>query len=122
MDKNPQAREFDLEVGAAISILLLMVSTAIAVRCFDNSVSHLIVAKAGTMVNFLTAIFSMLAAFYWYKSAANKLPPMIAYWGCAPAHDPFFVAMQKGIVLNRVAAIFSALAAAGGALSMLLAQ
>ena len=44
------------------------------------------------------------------------MPPMIAYWDMTPEHDPFYVAMNKGISLNRIAAIFAGLSAlcAGG--------
>jgi hypothetical protein len=67
--------------------------------------------KAALVLNFVSAASALIAAIFWYLSARKKLPAMLAYWDRAPDTDPFFVAIQAGVRLNRWAAGFAALSA-----------
>jgi len=57
------------------------------------------------------AIFALLAAVFWFASAARDLPAMVTYWGGAPPDDPFFASIRSSARLNRWAAFFSGLSA-----------
>jgi hypothetical protein len=57
------------------------------------------------------ALFALVAALFWFMSAAGKLPPMIAYWDSTPTNDPYYVAIAHSARLNRFAAGFSGLSA-----------
>lgn len=54
------------------------------------------------------AILALLAAWFWYRSAAAPLPPELTYLDGAPATDPFFKALQDGVSLNKTGAAFAA--------------
>ena len=71
------------------------------------------------VLNLVSAGSALAAAFFWYLSARNRLPPMTAYWDGVPNTDPFFVAMQAGVRLNRWAAGFAALSALTAGLATL---
>lgn len=64
-----------------------------------------------TAMNLLSAAGAIVAAFFWYLSARNKLPMMRTYWDSTPSDDPFFVAIQTGVILNRWAAAFAGVSA-----------
>ncbi|KAA0578998.1 hypothetical protein FZ983_16880 [Azospirillum sp. B21] len=66
----------------------------------------------GTVFDIGIGITSGVAAFFWFRSAAGKLPAMVAYYDAAPPTDPFFQAMQRSARMNRWGAAFSGLAAA----------
>jgi hypothetical protein len=66
---------------------------------------------AALILNFTSAGSAFAAAVFWYLSARNKLPPMGSYWDGVPDNDPFFVAIQAGVELNRWAAGFAAVSA-----------
>ena len=53
------------------------------------------------------ALFALVAAFFWFRSAYGKPPPMVTYWGSAPSVDPFYQAVKFSAEMNRVAAAFS---------------
>jgi len=65
----------------------------------------------GIAFNIASAVSALVAAIFWYLSAVGELPPMISYFGYAPPDDPFLLAMQTGVILNRWAAGFAALSA-----------
>jgi hypothetical protein len=66
---------------------------------------------AALILNFVSAGSAFVAAIFWYLSARNRLPPMSTYWDQTPDDDPFFVAIQAGVKLNRWAAGFAAASA-----------
>jgi hypothetical protein len=76
-------------------------------------------ATAGVALNIASAITAFVAACFWYLSAWNRLPEMVTYWDSTPSNDPFFVAVQKGVTLNRWAAAFAAASAICAALATL---
>jgi len=51
------------------------------------------------------------AAIFWFSSAAGELPPIVTYWGQAPAGDPFYSAVIFSAKMNRWAALLSGLSA-----------
>jgi hypothetical protein len=57
------------------------------------------------------ALFAFVAALFWFRSAAGKLPPMGSYFDKAPTNDPFYQAIKFSAVMNRWAASFSGLSA-----------
>lgn len=71
------------------------------------------------MLNYISAATALIAAGFWFLSARNKLPSPMSYYGPTPASDPFFAAMQKGILFNRCAAGFAAVSALSSGLSSL---
>jgi hypothetical protein len=71
----------------------------------------------GLALGFVSAAFALAAAVFWYLSARNRLPPMVAYWDGTPDTDPFFVALQAGVKFNRLAAGFAAVSALSGGLA-----
>jgi hypothetical protein len=66
---------------------------------------------AALISNFVSAGSAFVAATFWYLSARNKLPPIVPYWDRTPDDDPFFIAIQTGVKLNRWAAGFAAASA-----------
>jgi hypothetical protein len=68
-------------------------------------------ALIAVAMNVLSAVSAFAAAVFWYLSARNKLPEMVSYWDGTPSDDPFFVAMQKGVTLNKWAAGFAGVSA-----------
>jgi hypothetical protein len=62
-------------------------------------------------LDILAAIFAVVAAGFWFASAWGTLPPMLSYWGGAPANDPFYSAIRFSAQMNTVAAAFSGLSA-----------
>jgi hypothetical protein len=58
-----------------------------------------------------SAVFALMAAFFWFLSAHGKLPPMVSYWDSAPETDPFFQAVKFSALMNTWAAGFSCLSA-----------
>jgi hypothetical protein len=75
-------------------------------------------AITAIVLNVLSAITALVAAVCWYFSARTKLPEMKAYWDGVPSDDPFFVAVQKSVILNRWAAGFAAASAVCTALAI----
>lgn len=75
--------------------------------------------QAAGGLNLLSALAAFAAAWLWYLSARNKLPPMVTYFDATPEDDPFLVALQQGTSLNRRAALFAAAAAACSGLATL---
>ena len=53
------------------------------------------------------ALFAIVAAVFWFRSAYRKLPPFVAYWGQTPDSDPFYKAVRFSAKMNRLAAAFS---------------
>jgi hypothetical protein len=52
------------------------------------------------------AIFAIVAAVFWFVSAAQKLPPMLAYFGATPTTAPFYASLRFTVAMNRWAALF----------------
>lgn len=75
--------------------------------------------QATGALNLLSALAAFAAAWLWYLSARSKLPPMVPYLDETPEDDPFRVALQQGVSLNRRAALFAAAAAACSGLATL---
>jgi hypothetical protein len=69
------------------------------------------------VLNLISAASALTAAAFWYLSAQNTLPSMTSYWDGVPDTDPFFIAMQAGIKLNRRAAECAALSALSAGLA-----
>jgi hypothetical protein len=63
------------------------------------------------LLDIAMAATAFIAAIFWFLSAHRKLPPLVTYWGSAPAADPFFTAIRFSAVMNRWAAFFSGLSA-----------
>ena len=61
-------------------------------------------------LNIASALAAFAAAAFWWLSA-SPLPPMVSYWGGAPADDPFFIALQESARLNGRAALCAAISA-----------
>jgi hypothetical protein len=57
------------------------------------------------------AVFAFAAAVFWFLSAYETLPPMVAYWGRTPESDPLYLAMESAAHMNTWASIFSGLTA-----------
>jgi len=57
------------------------------------------------------AVFAIAAASFWFVSAYGELPPMVTYWGQAPASDPYYIAVKFSAEMNRWAAFLSGLSA-----------
>jgi len=57
-------------------------------------------------LNIVAALAAIIAAVFWFLSAAGKLPPMVTYWDSTPSTDPLYQALQNGVRMNRIAAIF----------------
>ena len=57
------------------------------------------------------AVLAIAAAIFWFVSAAGKLPPIMIYWGQAPASDPYYIAVMFSAEMNRWAALLSGLSA-----------
>ena len=68
-------------------------------------------ATLGMILNVISAATAFVAASFWYLSARNELPKMRTYWDSTPSTDPFFVAIRKGVILNRQAAAYAAASA-----------
>ena len=62
-------------------------------------------------LDIVAALSAFVAAVFWFLSAYGRLPPMITYWGSAPAHDPFYTAVKFAARMNSWAAGFSGLSA-----------
>lgn len=73
-----------------------------------------------TVLDALTAVFALVAAIFWFRSAANALPRHVTYWNAAPPDDPFVMALQFATRMNRIAALFSGLSALCAACSVML--
>jgi hypothetical protein len=58
------------------------------------------------------AVFALLAAVFWFLSAAGKLPPIVAYWDRTPDSDPFYQAIRFSALMNTIAALCSGVSAA----------
>ena len=57
------------------------------------------------------AMFAFGAAGFWFWSAYGKVPALVAYWGAAPATDPFYASIVKAAALNKYAAIAAGMSA-----------
>lgn len=69
-------------------------------------------------MNLISAIAAFCAAVFWFLSAAGNLPPITSYWDHTPASDPFFAALQTGVQMNRIAAVFAGVSALATAVSV----
>ncbi len=63
-------------------------------------------------IDVATAGFALLAAVFWFLSAAGKLPPMVSYYDSAPDTDPFYQAVKFSALMNTIAALCSGVSAA----------
>ena len=63
------------------------------------------------ILDLAVAIFSFLAAVFWFLSVLGDIPALTTHWGALPVTDPFFVAMQRSAQMNMFAASFAGLAA-----------
>ncbi len=63
------------------------------------------------VMSVLSAVSAFAAAVFWYLSARNILPEMVGDWDGFPSNDPFFVALQRGVTLNKWAAGFAGVSA-----------
>jgi hypothetical protein len=57
------------------------------------------------------ALFALVAAVFWFRSAYGPLPAIVTYWGSAPSDDPFYQAVKYSAEMNRWAAGFSSVSA-----------
>jgi hypothetical protein len=64
------------------------------------------------MLDIGAAIFALVAAVFWFRSAAVKLPPMSDTLDSPQEDDPFYKAVKSSAQLNKWAALFSGLSAA----------
>jgi hypothetical protein len=71
-------------------------------------------------LNLISALTAIGAAVFWFLSAAGKLPPMVMYWDAAPPTDPLYRALQSGVKMNRIAALFAGCSALTMAVATLL--
>jgi hypothetical protein len=58
-----------------------------------------------------TAIFALLASFFWFASASGSMPLIITNWGSTPEADPYRLALITAPKWNSIAAFFSGLSA-----------
>lgn len=65
----------------------------------------------GKWLDIGTALFALIAAFFWFKSATGNLPEMVSYYDHTPETDPFRVALKSSAKMNQIAAGFSGLSA-----------
>jgi hypothetical protein len=56
-------------------------------------------------IDVAAAVFALLAAVFWFLSAAGKLPPMVAYYDKTPDTDPFYQAVRFSAFMNTIAAL-----------------
>jgi hypothetical protein len=66
-----------------------------------------------------TALFALMAAFFWFWASSVNLPPTVAYWDATPPSDPHTLAVARSARLNSIAAFLSGLSAACAFLSYL---
>jgi hypothetical protein len=71
-------------------------------------------------LNLISALTAFGAAVFWFISAAGRLPPMVTYAGFAPPTDPLHRALQSGVKMNRIAALFAGCSALTMAVATLL--
>jgi hypothetical protein len=67
-----------------------------------------------------SAVFALLAAYFWLQSAKTDVPAPGTYWDGTPENDPFLVAFRTAARQSRNAAMCagaSALLAAASTLS-----
>jgi hypothetical protein len=62
-------------------------------------------------LDFGAAVFAIVAAVFWFLSAAGNVPSIMTYWGQAPGNDPFYATLQHSAEMNMWAAMFSGLSA-----------
>jgi hypothetical protein len=70
------------------------------------------------LLNIVSALAALGAAYFWFLSVRGKLPPMLTYWGAAPADDPFYMAFVRGVKMSRKAAISAGVSAITLAVSL----
>jgi hypothetical protein len=67
------------------------------------------------MLDILAAVCALAAAFFWFLSAAKKVPPLIIVPGYEniknKKHEAFYKAMEYSAKMNKRAAMLSALSA-----------
>jgi hypothetical protein len=63
------------------------------------------------VLNICSGLAALGAAWFWLRSALHELPQPVTYWNGSPPSDPFFMALQAGVRLNRWAAAFAGIAA-----------
>lgn len=85
-----------------------------------TSAAGRVLDQTAVALNLISALAAFAAAWLWYLSARSRLPPMQTYFDETPEDDPFRVAMQQGVMLNRRAAMFAAAAAACSGLATLI--
>jgi len=70
--------------------------------------------SARRLLELIAALFALLAAVFWFLSAApwEGLPQIVSYWGAASEGDPFWQAMVFSAKMNSYAASCSCIAAA----------
>ncbi len=68
--------------------------------------------RLGWSLNVISALFALAASVFWFASAADQPPALVAYWDAAPATDPFVRWMIEGIKWNRLAALSAGISAA----------
>jgi hypothetical protein len=57
------------------------------------------------------ALFALVAAIFWFRSAYGKFPPLIAYYDQTPENDPFYSAVKFSAEMNKWAAGLSGFSA-----------
>lgn len=66
----------------------------------------------GDFLNVGTAVAAALAAFYWFRSAAFKLPDLTVGWGGVMSKDhPWLTATARVAQLNQWGAIWAGVSA-----------
>jgi hypothetical protein len=67
----------------------------------------------------VSAVAALFAALFWFLSSADKLPAILEYWEPTD-DDPVLRALQHGIHMSRIAAIFAGLSAVAMAVGTLI--
>ena len=63
------------------------------------------------LVSLGVAISAFLAAYYWFRSAAVKLPAPGMYWDEMPETDPWLQATRAAARFNRLGAMWAGVSA-----------
>ena len=74
------------------------------------------------ILNIVAALAALAAAFFWFQSAAVRLPPTPIAFDVTAKNDKLHEALQSAARLNRWAAAFSGISALSVGLSTALEQ
>jgi hypothetical protein len=71
-------------------------------------------------LNALSAAAALVAAFFWFRSAAGAMPPIVTYWDRTPLEDPYYQAVLRSLRSNRIAAVAAGVSALFMAVALLI--